>query len=531
MKCANLPQVMVSMAQNRVLPEVLRAVVGGIAQCPNVVLARIWLIEPGDICEQCHLRAECPDQTRCLHLVASAGNSADPQADYTRLDGRFRRFPMGVRKIGHVGKTSEPLLVRELRGDEEWIADPEWMAREAVKTVAAQPLVFRGEVLGVLGLFDCGHLSDDDLRWVRVFADHAAVSIANARAFEEIEYLKARLEEENSYLRQEVTEAIGASGIVGGSPGLKKVLQQIQLVAPTDAAVLVTGESGTGKELVARAIHEHSPRKDRALIKVNCGAVPETLFESEFFGHVKGSFTGALRDKPGRFELADGGTLFLDEIGEVPLAMQAKLLRVLQEQEIERVGDTRTRKLNVRVIAATNRDLKKEVEAGRFRQDLFYRLSVFPIEIPPLRDRRDDIPPLAAHFVKQSARRMNRPAPRLTQGAVTQLTTHAWPGNVRELQNAVERAVILAQGGPLRFEFAASASVESPRAKSPPSEPSRFLTRDDLKRQERESITAALQQSGGKIFGADGAADLLGMKPTTLASRIKTLGIKRKPKD
>jgi transcriptional regulator with GAF, ATPase, and Fis domain len=209
----------------------------------------------------------------------------------------------------------------------------------------------------------------------------------------------------------------------------------------------VTGESGTGKELVARAIHENSSRKDRALIKVNCGAVPESLFESECFGHVKGAFTGAIRDKPGRFELADGGTIFLDEIGEIPLAMQAKLLRVLQEQEVERVGDTRTRKLDVRFVAATNRDLLKEVEAGRFRQDLFYRLSVFPIEIPPLRERPEDIAPLALHFIKQSARRMNRPVPRVTRATMNQLLAHDWPGNVRELQNAVERAVILSQGG------------------------------------------------------------------------------------
>jgi transcriptional regulator with GAF, ATPase, and Fis domain len=400
------------------------------------------------------------------------------------------------------------------------------MKREGVKTFAAQPLIFRDEVLGVLALFDRGVLGQSDFDWLRVFADHAAVSIANARAFEQIEFLKARLEEENIYLRQEVSEAIGASSLVGSSSGLKKVLQQIQLVAPTDAAVLIHGESGTGKELVARAIHENSPRKDRALIKVNCGAVPESLFESEFFGHVKGAFTGALKDKPGRFELADGGTLFLDEIGEVPLPMQAKLLRVLQEQEMERVGDTRTRRVNVRIIAATNRDLKKEVEAGRFRQDLFYRLSVFPLEIPPLRERRDDIAPLAAHFVKEAARRMNRPAPRLTQATLTQLTGHDWPGNVRELQNAVERAVILSQGGPLRFELAAA--TPSTRAASPLAGSASFLTRDELKRHERESIIAALRQTGGKIFGADGAAELLGMKPTTLASRIKALGLNRR---
>jgi transcriptional regulator with GAF, ATPase, and Fis domain len=377
-----------------------------------------------------------------------------------------------------------------------------------------------------LGLFDRGHLSDDDLRWVQVFADHAAVSIANARAFEEIEFLKARLEEENTYLREEVTSALDVGDIIGHSPGLRKVMQQIQLVAATEATVLVTGESGTGKELVARAIHLHSPRKDRALIKVNCGAVPETLFESEFFGHIRGAFTGAMKDKPGRFELADGGTLFLDEIGEIPLAMQAKLLRVLQEQEIERVGDTRPRKVNVRIIAATNRELKREVDAGRFRQDLFYRLSVFPLEIPPLRERADDIVPLALHFVKQAARRMNRPAPRVTQANLTSLAAHNWPGNVRELQNAMERAVILSQGGSLRFDLPAAQAETRPR--NTPTLPSTLLTREQLKRQERDSIAAALKQSGGKIFGEGGAAELLGMKPTTLASRIKALKIVRR---
>src|SRR4029077_8542 len=233
---------------------------------------------------------------------------------------------------------------------------------------------------------------------------------------------------QNAYLWEEIRSENNFGDIIGESPGLRKVMHQIQLVAPTDAAVLLTGASGRGKDLVARAIHDHSPRKGRALIKVNCSAVPDSLFESEFFGHVKGAFTGALKDKPGRFELADGGTLFLDEIGEAPLAMQAKLLRVLQEQELERVGDTRTRKVDVRIIAATSRDLKKEVDAGRFREDLFYRLSVFPIQIPPLRERRDDIAPLAAHFVRQSARRMNRPDLRITQAALSELVAYNWPG-------------------------------------------------------------------------------------------------------
>jgi transcriptional regulator with GAF, ATPase, and Fis domain len=516
---------MVSMAQNRSLPEVLRAVVGGIAQCKNVVLTRIWLIAPGDICATCRFKSECPDQTRCLHLVASAGNPGDGTSDYTHLDGGFRRFPLGVRKIGRVGNSGEPLLIPGVRGDEEWIAEPKWIKREKVETFAAQPLTFRGEVLGVLALFDTGLLGEEDFQWLRVFADHAAVSIANARAFEEIASLKERLELENVYLREEVSAALGAHDIIGSSAGLKKVLQQIQLVAPTDAAVLINGESGTGKELVARAIHENSPRKERALIKVNCGAVPENLFESEFFGHMRGAFTGAVRDKPGRFELADGGTLFLDEIGEIPLAMQAKLLRVLQEQEIERVGDTRTRKVNVRIVAATNRDLKKEVEAGRFRQDLFYRLGVFPLEVPPLRERSEDIPQLAAHFVRVTAKKMNRPAPRLTKAQAAQLAAHDWPGNIRELQNAVERAVILAQGGSLQFELPEPRTGKPITARPDVLPGTTLLTREDLKRVERETITAALKQAGGKVSGAGGAAELLDMKPTTLASRIKALAI------
>jgi len=343
-----------------------------------------------------------------------------------------------------------------------------------------------------------------------------------------MEQERARLEAQNAYLLDEIRTEQSFGDIVGGSSGLRKVMQQVQLVAPTDATVLITGESGTGKELVARAIHEKSARRERPSVKLNCSAVPEGLFESEFFGHVKGAFTGALKDKPGRFELADGGTLFLDEIGEVPLAMQAKLLRVLQEQELERVGDTRTRKVNVRVIAASNRDLKEEVDEGRFRLDLFYRLSVFPIEVPPLRERREDIAPLVAHFVRQSARRMNRPEPQLSKTALDQLASYHWPGNVRELQNAVERAIILWREGPLTFDLPASWATNNSGTQSEPlAEPS-LLTRDALKQQQREAIIAALKQTNGKVSGRGGAAELLGMKPSTLASRISSLGINRR---
>jgi PAS domain S-box-containing protein len=339
---------------------------------------------------------------------------------------------------------------------------------------------------------------------------------------------RTRLETQNAYLIDEIRGEQNFGDLIGGSPGLRKVMKQIKLVASTEATVLITGESGTGKELVARAIHEHSRRNGRPLIKLNCSAVPESLFESEFFGHVKGAFTGALKDKPGRFELADGGTLFLDEIGEVPLAMQAKLLRVLQEQELERIGDTRTRKVSVRVIAATNRDLTKEVDERRFREDLFYRLRVFPIEVPPLRERSEDIAPLAAHFVAQSARRMNRTEPRVSKEALSQLASYDWPGNVRQLQNVVERSIILWQGGPLNFDLPLSRRTETSRADAGPSTKPLLLTREELKRQEREAITAVLKQTSGKVSGPRGAAELLGMKPSTLASRIAALGLNRR---
>lgn len=520
---------MVATARQRGLRDVLQTITGGIAQCPNTVLTRIWLIEPDARCGVCGNQGEASGNVRSLHLVASAGVPHGSQADYSRLDGAFHRFPMGERKIGRVATTGEPLWLAGLRGDEEWIADSAWFIREGVRTFAAHPLIYRDEILGVLALFDRGLLNAEAFEWLRMFADYAAVSIANARAFDEITLLRTRLEEENLYLREEVTAALGMGEFVGESQALQHVLRQVQLVAPTDAAVLITGESGTGKELVARAIHDRSPRKGRALIKVNCSAVPDALFESEFFGHVKGAFTGALADRPGRFEVADRGTLFLDEIGEVPLAMQAKLLRVLQEGEFERVGDARTRPVDVRIVAATNRDLKREVEAGRFREDLYYRLSVFPVHIPPLRERREDIPKLALHFIAQSAQRMNRRVPRVTQAVLSQLAAHDWPGNVRELQNVIERAVILAQGSALRIPLQSSPARNVPAPPSPPA--ARLVTREDLKLQERENITQALRLTQGRIFGSDGAAVLLGMKPTTLASRIKALGITKSKLD
>jgi transcriptional regulator with GAF, ATPase, and Fis domain len=300
-------------------------------------------------------------------------------------------------------------------------------------------------------------------------------------------------------------------------------------VAPTDASVMVTGETGTGKELVARAVHEHSRRREHPLIKVNCAAVPRELFESEFFGHVRGAFTGAQRERSGRFGLADRGTLFLDEIGEVPLEMQGKLLRVLQEGTYERIGSERTRRVDVRIIAATNRDLEAEVEAGRFRRDLYYRLNVFPLAIPPLRERAGDVALLARRFLDTASRRMGRPRPPLTAGDVARLEAHDWPGNVRELQNMMERAAIYAGSGKLQLPLDSPAGavppVTAPADDDASSRP--ILTEGQMRDMEIRNLRNALDCTGWRVYGAQGAAALLGMKPSTLASRIKKLRLQR----
>jgi len=304
------------------------------------------------------------------------------------------------------------------------------------------------------------------------------------------------------------------------------LIRQIELVAPTDANVLVTGESGTGKELIARAIHASSRRSDRPLIRVNCAAIPRDLFESEFFGHVKGAFTGATNDRVGRFELADGGTLFLDEVGEIPLELQSKLLRVLQDQQFERVGDNLTRAVDVRVIAATNRDLREMVAAGGFREDLYFRLNVFPVRSVPLRERLGDIPLLAGHFLERACQAFNKPGVRLPLTQVEVLKRYPWPGNIRELENVIERQIIVSQDGRLRFDellpAAAREQIETPVEPLDDSEP----LRDEIVQQQlRLNTVAMLKRTGGKVSGEGGAAQLLGLKPTTLASRLRKWNI------
>jgi transcriptional regulator with GAF, ATPase, and Fis domain len=524
--CHDPQRLLLDMAREHALPELLRMVVARLTESPRVALARIWLVQRSEDCTGCPMLAECPDRSACLHLVASNGRSlADPDVAWTGLEGSFRRFPLGVRKIGQVASTGEPLELPDLSpAPPDWRPRLDWMRAEGIAGFGGQPLVHRGQVLGVLAVFARGPIGAECMDWLRTIADHTAAAIATARAFEQIEQLRAKLELENEYLREEVTRAGAFGDLIGKGPALEAVARQIDLVAPTDSAVLVLGESGTGKELVAREVHRRSKRASRPLVKVNCAAVPRELYESEFFGHARGAFTGALRDRAGRFELADGGTLFLDEVGEIPVELQAKLLRVLQEGELERLGEERTRKVNVRLIAATNRDLRAETEAGRFRRDLYYRLSVFPIELPPLRERPEDIPLLAEHFLAQSTRKLGRPRARLMLSQVGQLQRYRWPGNVRELQHVIERAVIIADGARLTIDLPEEGPVR-PEQPAPPPAAGRVLTDAEVRRLEADNIRAALRQARGKVSGPGGAAELLGMRPTTLASRIKALGL------
>jgi DNA-binding NtrC family response regulator len=337
--------------------------------------------------------------------------------------------------------------------------------------------------------------------------------------------------QKQSYPEDQVDNEISFSEIVGKSGALLQLLQQVETVAPTDSTVLILGETGTGKELIARAIHQRSRRRDKPLVRVNCTSIPKELFESEFFGHAKGAFTGAIKDRAGRFEAAAGGTLFLDEIGEIPLALQSKLLRVLQEKCYERVGEDKTRRTDVRIVAATNRDLEKEVAAGRFREDLYYRLNVFPLKMPPLRERTGDIPLLAAFFVNLVAKELGCPKPRLTRAGIETLQNYDWPGNIRELRNVIERAVIFACGGALKFDLPGNESDPPSFDRMNVNQPEpEYLTEPEIRRRERENLLAVLQKTGWKIKGADGAAELLGVKPSTLISRIAKMRLKKPSK-
>ncbi|NTW55889.1 MAG: sigma 54-interacting transcriptional regulator [Chlorobiaceae bacterium] len=371
--------------------------------------------------------------------------------------------------------------------------------------------------------------SNEDMETIRLIVPQLSLSLQNYLAFEEIDSLRRKLEGEKTYLIEEIRSAHNFEEIIGNSDALVSVLQKVRLVAPTDATVLMQSETGTGKELIARAIHNLSPRKESVLVKVNCAALPAALIESELFGHEKGSFTGAIDRRIGKFELADGGTIFLDEIGELPIDLQAKLLRVLQERELERIGGRKTIPVNVRVIAATNKKLEKEVAEGRFREDLYFRLNVFPLFLPPLRERRSDIPPLAIHFAIKYAREFGRPVRSIRESDMRDLCTRDWKGNIRELAHCVEQAVIMSEGEMLDFSSIVTPKASTKRALDPSG---KLMTLPELEKEQREKelsiILAALDRAAGRVSGKGGAAEILDINPKTLFSRIDALGIRKR---
>jgi len=422
--------------------------------------------------------------------------------------------PIEGSAVGETFSTGKPIVVTkaiEMREPDHYLA-----LAEGIASGCGLPLISRNRTLGVLtlGWRDENAFSSEDIEFLMRAAGQVAMAIENAKAYREIAELKDKLAQEKLYLEQEIRSEADFEGIIGQSSALRHVLQLVETVATSDSTVLLLGETGTGKELIARAIHDRSRRKDRTLIKLNCAAIPTGLLESELFGHERGAFTGAITQKIGRLELADQGTLFLDEVGDIPLEVQPKLLRALQEREFERLGSTRTKSVDVRMVAATNRDLEKLVAEKQFRSDLFYRLNVIPIRIPPLRERPEDIPLLVRYFAQKYARRMQKEIESISAASMRKLARWHWPGNVRELENLVERAVVLARGAKLEVTVPelGDGSMSAARAGI-----------DKFEKQDR--IVRILKETKGRVGGTDGAAARMGLKRTTLIERMKKLGI------
>ena len=507
-----LQRVTARMTVHHTLEEVLGAITRGLVQNGAAALARIWLYTTEQQCAACRSAASSgasPHDTHSLHLCASAGI-------FEGHAGPNHCLPLGMYLGGRVAETRTPTLINDLPGERR-VRGLRWISEHRLQAYAGYPLLFNGELEGVLGIFRRQAWEMDEFLAFGIFASQAAIAIKNAVLIERTEQRSERLSFENECLQDEIHEAHGSGDILGTSPPMQALLRNIEKVARTDSTVLLLGETGTGKELVARAIHDRSPRRGGPLIKVNCGAIAPGLVESELFGHEKGAFTGALAQRLGRFELADGGTLFLDEIGELPLDVQVKLLRVVQDGEFERVGGASLVRTHARIVAATNRDLEADVAAGKFRADLYYRLSVLPVRLPPLRERIGDLPLLVKHFLERLQRKLGKPLRALRPEDVERLRRYSWPGNVRELENVLERACVLAQDDIVEL-------VDSLRGGGADRAGHTAALRT-LQEVEREHILRVLASTHGVIQGPRGAARVLGLHPNTLRSRLERLDI------
>jgi transcriptional regulator with GAF, ATPase, and Fis domain len=506
----NLEHIALQMTSSLDLNEVLTTISQGLVDELGAAFARIWLLGNGDLCNECFKVSSCQNRETCLHLEASAGM-------YTDLNGEFRRVPLGVTPIGRIANDNKPIFSADLDDDNRF-PDQEWIKINEFCCYAGYPLIFRNELLGTAAIFGRRKMSHGDFEHIAGFANQASIAIKNAKLFGEVEKLKNQLQAECAYLQEEIKSEYNYEDIIGQSAALKTVLSKVEQIAVTNTTVLILGETGTGKELVARAVHSQSSRRDRPLVKVSCATLPANLIESELFGHEKGAFTSAQARQMGRFELADGATIFLDEIGELPLELQSRLLRVLQDGEYERLGNPQTRKVDVRVIAATNRNLEAEVRKGDFRKDLWYRLSVFPITIQPLRERAEDIPLLVEFLVQKFSRKLGKQVRKIPYKILENLQEYPWPGNVREMENVIERAIINTRGSTLQLADKLDASKAKEMAKD------QWV---ELEQVEREYIYRVLEETRWKIEGRDGAARILDLNPSTLRGRIRKLGIRR----
>jgi len=506
----NLAKIASQMTANLDLQETLTTIAQGLVDEFNASFARIWLLGPGDLCMECYKADFCANHEKCLHLKASAGK-------YINLSGEYRRVPLSESKLGRIATNGEPICTSDLLNDDRF-PDKKWISENGFRSYGGYPLSLHEKLLGTIAMFSRHQITKPEFNHLCGFASQASIAIKCAQFFAEVEKLKNQLQAENIYLREEIKLEHNFDEIIGQSAALRYVLFKVEQIAATDTTVLILGETGTGKELIARAIHSRSARKDRPLVKVSCASLPANLIESELFGHERGAFTSAQTRQIGRFELADGATIFLDEIGELPLELQSRLLRVLQDGEFERLGNSHTIKADTRIIAATNRDLEEEVHRGNFRKDLWYRLDVFPITLPPLRERTDDIPLLVNFMIQKFTRKLGRQIQAIPSNVMKTLQTYGWPGNVRELENVIERAVINTRGSTLQLaEKLATSQVEE-------------LAKNQwvgLEQIERDYIFRVLEETRWKIEGRDGASRILDLNPSTLRGRMRKLGIQR----